>query len=450
MIATIHPVSPEEVMALADGELSGAETSAVAAHMAECAECASVAAQLRDTSESLSRWTVPAAPSSMDEVISSAAAQVAGNAPSSAPVKTGRHPGRRQWKWNSWAIGPRGAVATIVVLLAIGSAIWLRSDMPFNRERIAASMAPPTGDSMSQPLSPPPPVPSESFAYEARQSDRLAAPAPGLADVSLAAPGSRAQMSKALEAKTAAGAPQLAPAPAPQFAPQIAPMIAHSVSLTVQVRDLGASRAALEALLARHRGYAAQLTVNTTEGSPRSLLSSLRVPDANLAAAIAEMRALGRVETENQSGEEVTQQHADLVARLQNSRETEQRLRELLAQHTGKIDDILQVEEEISRVRGEIEQMEAEQKVLEHRVDFATIELQLTEQYREQLGAQSASVPMQIRNAFVAGLRHAAATLLGILLFLEEAGPTVLIWLAILAVPGLLVWRRYRRQLHRQ
>jgi hypothetical protein len=108
------------------------------------------------------------------------------------------------------------------------------------------------------------------------------------------------------------------------------------------------------------------------------------------------------------------------------------------------------VEEEISRVRGEIEQMEAEQKVLEHRVDFATIELQLTEQYREQLGAQSASVPMQIRNAFVAGLRHAAATLLGILLFLEEAGPTVLIWLAILAVPGLLVWRRYRRQLHRQ
>jgi hypothetical protein len=97
-------------------------------------------------------------------------------------------------------------------------------------------------------------------------------------------------------------------------------MIAHSVSLTVQVRDLSSSRTALEALLARHRGYAAQLTVNTAEGSPRSLQSSLRVPDAELAAAISELRALGRVETETQSGEEVTQQHADLVARLQNSR----------------------------------------------------------------------------------------------------------------------------------
>jgi chromosome segregation ATPase len=222
-------------------------------------------------------------------------------------------------------------------------------------------------------------------------------------------------------------------------------MIAHSVSLTVQVRDLGSSRTALEALLARHRGYAAQLTVNTAEGSPRSLQSSLRVPDAELAAAISELRTLGRVETETQSGEEVTQQHADLVARLQNSRETEQRLRAILEQRTGKIEDVLQVEEEISRVRGEIEQMEAEQKVLEHRVDFATIELQLREQYREQLGPQSTSVTMQIRNAFVAGIRHGASTLLGILLFFEEAGPIALIWLAILGIPGFLLLRHYRR-----
>jgi chromosome segregation ATPase len=227
-------------------------------------------------------------------------------------------------------------------------------------------------------------------------------------------------------------------------------MIAHSVSLTVQVRDLGASRAALDALLSRHRGYAAQLTVNTAEGLPRSLQGSLRVPDGELAAAIAEMRALGRVEMETQSGEEVTQQHADLVARLENARETEQRLRELLAQRTGKIDEVLQVEEEIDRVRGEIEQMEAEQKILEHRVDFATVELRLAEQYREQLGAPSASVSVQIGNAFVAGLRHGENTLVGVLLFVEEAGPTALIWLAILAVPGILLWRRYRRMLNQR
>ncbi len=222
-------------------------------------------------------------------------------------------------------------------------------------------------------------------------------------------------------------------------------MIARSVALTIMVRDFAASRANLDAILARHHGYAAELTVNTPENDSRSLQASLRVPAPELSAALGELRGLGRVEVETQSGEEVTQQHADLLARLENSRETEQRLRGLLAQHTGKIDEVLQVEEEIDRVRGEIEGMETEQKILEHRVDFATVDLELNEEYKEQLNPQAASVTTGMRNAFVAGLRHASGTLLGIVLFLEEFGPVLLIWAVILGLPAILVWRRYRK-----
>jgi hypothetical protein len=45
----------------------------------------------------------------------------------------------------------------------------------------------------------------------------------------------------------------------------------------------------------------------------------------------------------------------------------------------------------------------------------------------------------------VAGIRNASATLLGIVLFIEEYGPVLLIWLAILSLPVLLVRRRYRK-----
>ncbi len=222
-------------------------------------------------------------------------------------------------------------------------------------------------------------------------------------------------------------------------------MIARTAALTIVVKNFAASRADLDAILARHHGYAAQLTVNTPENDSQSFQASLRVPAPELSAALSDLRALGRVETETQSGEDVTQQHADLVARLENARETEQRLRDLLAQRTGKIDEVLQVEEEIDRVRGEIEGMEADQKTLEHRVDFATIDLQLNEEYKEKLNPQSGSVSTSLRNAFVAGLRHASGALLGIVLFLEEFGPVLLIWVVILGIPAILVWRRYRK-----
>jgi hypothetical protein len=222
-------------------------------------------------------------------------------------------------------------------------------------------------------------------------------------------------------------------------------MIARTVSVTMVVKDVPEARAGLERVLAQYGGYAAQLTVNTPEGGARSFQASLRVPAPQLAAALAEVRGLGRVENESQAGEEVTQQHADLVARLQNSRETEQRLKDILAQRTGKIEDVLQVEEEIARVRGEIEGMEADQKTLEHRVDFASVDLQMSEVYREQLGTPSASVGTQVRNAFISGLRRAGAMMLGLVLFVEEAGPAVLIWVVILGAPGFVVWRRYRK-----
>jgi hypothetical protein len=103
------------------------------------------------------------------------------------------------------------------------------------------------------------------------------------------------------------------------------------------------------------------------------------------------------------------------------------------------------VEKESARVRGEIEQMEAEQQNLEHRVSFATIDLKLAEEYKAQLTSPAPSAGMQLRNAIVNGFRNASESLLGIILFFAEAGPTLLLWLAILFIPARLIWRRYQR-----
>ena len=100
------------------------------------------------------------------------------------------------------------------------------------------------------------------------------------------------------------------------------PLIARTASLTLLVKNLDAARGGLDAILARHHGYSAKLEIQE-ETPPRELTDSVRIPVAELSVAMAELRALGNVEKESQSGEEVTQQHTDLAARLTNARETE-------------------------------------------------------------------------------------------------------------------------------
>jgi hypothetical protein len=210
------------------------------------------------------------------------------------------------------------------------------------------------------------------------------------------------------------------------------------------VKDVEASRSLLDSIVARHHGYPAQLNATSPENLPRRLQASLRIPAAELVSAVGEIKGLGRLEDESQSGEDVSRQHTDLAARLKTARETEERFRAILQQRTGKVTDVLEVEQSIARVRGEIEGMEAEQKALEHRVDFASVEIQLSEEYKAQLSSPD-SVSTRIFNAFVEGYHNATETLLGFLLFFEEYGPSLVIWLVVLALPILLVWRRYKR-----
>jgi hypothetical protein len=217
------------------------------------------------------------------------------------------------------------------------------------------------------------------------------------------------------------------------------------VSLSIIVKDFDAGRASLDAILTRHNGYAAGLNVSTPQEAARTLEASLRIPAPQLGTALNELKALGRVEGETQNGEEVTRQHADLVARIKNDHQTEVRLQDILRTRTGKVKDVLEVEQEMARVRGEIEQMEAEQKTLEHRVDFATIDLKLGEEYKAQLNTPAPSVAMQLRNASINGFRNAFESLLALVLFLAESGPSLLLWLALLGIPAWHLWRRYRR-----
>jgi hypothetical protein len=436
MSTTTHPFTPEEIMAFLDGELSTERAQSMSAHIESCAECSEAVAAFRSTSHALSNWAVASAPTRLDEQVSAASQQMpvrSAVADSNGFLRIGG------WVLKHWVLALSASAGALVLLLAVAIPNLLRSKMAANEASAigrarAEQTARATADYNGGKASP-------------RQS--------GLDAIQGKAEGDKVNTQLAQDASAGvSGYASYVPAPPPPLPSSRSlasetrlaePMIARTVSLSIVVKDFDASRAALDAILARHNGYAAGLNVSTPQGAARSLQGSLRIPAPQLASTVAEIKALGRVEVETQNGEEVTQQHADLVARLKNSRETEQRLQDVLRTRTGKVKDVLEVEEEIARVRGEIEQMEAEQQNLEHRVSFATIDLKLAEEYKAQLSSPAPSVAMQLRNAIVNGFRNASESLLGIILFFAESGPTFLLWLAILFIPARLLWRRYRR-----
>lgn len=220
-------------------------------------------------------------------------------------------------------------------------------------------------------------------------------------------------------------------------------MIVRTASLTLLTKDFDKTRAALEEVVRRHRGYSAQLTAGSESGSARTLSATFRVPADQLDAAISEIKQLAHVERESQGGEEVTEQYVDLTARLSNARRTEQTLLEVLEKRTGRLTDVLAVEQELARVREEIERMEAELKNLQNRVSFATLQVELREEYKEQLEI-TPSLGRRLGNAVVEGFRAAADSLVGVVLFLLSVGPFLLLWALILFCPARYVWRRVR------
>jgi Domain of unknown function (DUF4349) len=222
-------------------------------------------------------------------------------------------------------------------------------------------------------------------------------------------------------------------------------MIAHTAQLTLTTTEFDKTRPALDDILKRHQGYFGELNINAPVGTGRTLEATLRVPTGQRDDAIAEIKKLGHVESESQTGEEVTAEYVDREARLNNARNTEKRLTELLHDRTGKLSDVLAVQLEIGHVRESIERMQAEQKSLLQRVDFATVTVKIAEDYKDRLQVMPDTTLVRFRNSAIAGYRSMLEGIVTVISFLLSAGPSGLFWSVIVFLIIKFTWKILRR-----
>lgn len=369
-------------MAYVDGELPPARAASIEAHLAECRSCQTTVNELRQVSRDLARWSIEAPP------------------PRPAPRVRAR---ARQWLNALTAFQPRAIAqfAAVGIVLVAGTIVWFESE---TRRTAPLSFAYSSDSTRAQvgeapPARPVPPPPAPAVTFRTGQDDSTAR----------------------LPLQPANVTPQS--------------QVIRTARLTIATKNFDAVRPAIERVLQEAGGFVGHIQVSSGRGDARTLSATLRVPSARLDAILVTLRALGQPMDESQGGEDVTTQMVDLDARLKNSRNTEARLTEVLKNRTGDVGDVLQVEREIARVRGEIEQLDAQRKQLQDRVTYATITLTASEERQARLDTGTLTIGAQLRNALVEGMQTVYESAVGALLTVLRLAPVLTFWVVVLWWP---------------
>ena len=117
---------------------------------------------------------------------------------------------------------------------------------------------------------------------------------------------------------------------------------------------------------------------NKDNAGPLYATIVVKVPSDETSAALKDLKKLGKIENEQESEEEVTEQYVDLNARLKNLQRTEERYLDFF-DAAKTVEDMLKIEEQLTRVRGEIESLQAQIDHLEKSAKLGTITIYLHE-----------------------------------------------------------------------
>ena len=156
-------------------------------------------------------------------------------------------------------------------------------------------------------------------------------------------------------------------------------MLVRHGQASVEVKHVDDAVTRVRLVAAQYGGFVANASLRAGKDEQRAATLEIRVPTGQFDALVAALGGLGRVESVSATAQDVADEYVDLGARAANARRVEARLAEMLATRTGKLSDVLTVEQEITRVREQIERYEARLNWLERRTAMSSLDVALHE-----------------------------------------------------------------------
>ena len=156
-------------------------------------------------------------------------------------------------------------------------------------------------------------------------------------------------------------------------------MVIRTAQLTVEVSNMEQALAQARQIASRGGGIvsASNTHIEKVNDQDRMVADlTLQVRSDAADAAMSDLRALGKVTTEASGSQDVTEEYVDLGSNLRNLQASESAILKLMDKAT-QIQDVLQLQRELTNVRGQIERIQGRKTYLERRSDMATITLSL-------------------------------------------------------------------------
>jgi hypothetical protein len=216
--------------------------------------------------------------------------------------------------------------------------------------------------------------------------------------------------------------------------------VIHTGRVELIVVEFDAARTQLDSLVSAAGGYVDSADIRRRDDSHFATIV-LRIPADGYGDLIGKLGDIGQVASESTTAADVTDQYVDVAARLASTQTLEKRLLELATDRTtGTVDQVLAIERELGRVRGEIETYEGHIRQWDDRIAMSTLTVTM---YPGRDGPVVASLRDRSSEAFHGSLDGLRSTGAGLLIF----AIAVLPW-AVILVPSFFIGRRLWRRSH--
>jgi len=196
----------------------------------------------------------------------------------------------------------------------------------------------------------------------------------------------------------------------------------------------------IAALVEKHKAYRSNVIFNRNRGENRSGTWEIRVPTDKYTAFLEAVKKLGIPEEVQEKTRDVTAQYVDLEARIANQKKLEERIVGVLDEVKGKIGEVLEVEQQLARVRENIERLEGQMRVLKDQVTMATLTIHVRED-KDYVPPQEPSFGDSIGEMWSDSIAALKTFGKGLVLLLVALLP----WLLIIGPLGYLAFRLLRR-----